>query len=192
MPFEPKWERHVGKVSATLVLGCPEMNSDEVSEILGIQPTFSNTCHENVTFSPGGVIGGKECLTWGYGTSSHISSTDINEHLRHLLTIFLPLKGRIEELRPQPFILVHIYWESTIASGPHIDARYIAGLAELGANLEIHVLKIDKVDEHLNRCPNYAPGEPKRNRSCYGTNRKCGNSRLQNAIGRDSELISID
>src|SRR5687767_12130314 len=99
MPSEPQWQRHVGMVSAILMLGCPEMNADEVTAVLGIQPTFSDTLQEDITFSPSGAFGGKECATWEYGTAERVSSTDINEHLRHLLLVFLPLKSRIEELR---------------------------------------------------------------------------------------------
>jgi len=39
MSLEPQWERHVGNVSATLNLFCLEKHPDELTEVLGIEPT---------------------------------------------------------------------------------------------------------------------------------------------------------
>ena len=143
------WKRHVGKVSATLTLLCPDAKPDELTAILGIQPTHTDLTHHPTTFTPTGLKGARDYALWRYDSASQVSSPDINEHLKHLLTLFLSLKSRIEEMRPRPGVMVSIYWESIVAStaGPQVDRECIAGLAELGASLDIHVVEIDKVDE---------------------------------------------
>ncbi len=125
------------------------MTAEQVTEALGIEPTEAQTAHEPANFGPCGVAGGQECTLWSYRTSSRVSSSDINDHLGHLLNVFLPLKSRIEDLRPIPCFSVSIYWESTIAgvAGPQINARCVCGLAGLGASLEIKVAKIEMVED---------------------------------------------
>ncbi len=149
MPFQPQWTRHVGKVSATLRFFCPGITKEQLTGSLGVEPTLAQTAYEPATFGPGGLKGAQDCTLWSYDTANKVSSSNINEHLRHLLTVFLPLKSRIEELRPPPHIFASVYWESTIAgiAGPRIDPRCISGLAELGAGLDITVAKIDAVED---------------------------------------------
>lgn len=112
-----------------------------------MQPTLAQTAHERAAFGPGGLTGAEDCTLWSYDTTK-ITASDVNEHLRHLLAVFLPIRSRIEELRPSPRIIVSVYWESTMAgvAGPQIDAECISGLAGLGASLHIKVAKIEKVD----------------------------------------------
>jgi hypothetical protein len=147
MPFNAEWKRHVGKVSATLRLFCPEKHPDDLTKILGIQPTDTGYDHTPATFTPSGLQGGQDCGMWCYDTSGSVSSPELSEHLRHLTKLFLPLKSRIEELRPRVWISVFVYWESTIAgiAGPTIGPDCLAGLAELGATLDICVAKIDEL-----------------------------------------------
>ena len=149
MNAPPHCERHVGKIQVTARLFCVGMKADEVTEALGVEPTEAQTAHEPANFGPGGLKGAQECSLWTYETAFKVRSSDINEHLGHLLDVFLPLRSRIEDLRPLPHISVSIYWESTIAgvAGPQIDARCIRGLAELGASLEIKVAKIERVED---------------------------------------------
>ena len=145
MEFQPEWTRHVGKVAATARFFCAEMTAEQVTEALGVEPTDAQTAQER----PGGVKGVRHATLWNYDSSSKITSTDLNNHVRHLLDVFLPLKSRIEELRPLPHITVCTYWESTIAgvAGPQLDAKCISGLAALGASLEIKVAKTEEVKD---------------------------------------------
>jgi hypothetical protein len=146
---QPEWIRHVGKVSATLQLYCARISGKELTEALGVQPTLAQTAHERAAFGPCGLTGAEDYTLWSYDTSTKVTAADVNEHLRHLLGVFLPIRSRIEELRPSPRILVCVYWESTMAgvAGPQIDAECISGLASLGASLHIKVAKIDKVGD---------------------------------------------
>jgi hypothetical protein len=149
MAFEAQWKRHVGKVSATLRFFCVEVHPDELTKLLGIQPTETSYDHSPAMFTSSGLQGGKNCGLWSYDTSGLLGSHEISEHLRHLLKLFLPLKSRIEELRPRPWIRIDIHWESTIAgiAGPHIQPDCLVGLGELGATLDIRVTKIDDIDD---------------------------------------------
>jgi hypothetical protein len=149
MALQAQWKRHVGKVSATVRFFSPGMGGTQLTEVLGVEPTLAQTAHEPAIFGPWGLKGADDCTFWSYDTATKVSSSDLNEHLRHLLTVFLPLKSRIEELRPPPHISVSVYWESTIAgiAGPQIDAACIAGLAALGAGLQIKVAKIDEIQD---------------------------------------------
>lgn len=143
MEFQSQWTRHVGKVAATARFFCLDLTADQMTEALGLQPTNTQTAHE----IPWDMKGVRRATLWNYDSSSKIASADLNEHVKHLLDVFLPLKSRIEEMRPVPHLTVCTYWESTIAgvAGPHLDAKCISGLAELGASLEIKVAKIEEV-----------------------------------------------
>jgi hypothetical protein len=145
MDYQPQWKRHVGKVSATVQFFCVDMTAVRVTDALGVEPTDAQTARERL----GSLQGIRDATLWSYDSSSKITSSDLNEHLKHLLDVFLPLKSRIEEFRPLPHITVSIYWESTMAGivGPHLDARFISALAELGASLDVKVAKIDEVEE---------------------------------------------
>jgi hypothetical protein len=118
------------------------MTAEQVTEALGIEPTDAQTAHER----PSRVKRARDATLWSYDSSSKITSSDLNDHVKHLLDVFLPLKSRIEELRPVPHMTVCTYWESTIAgiAGPQLDAKCISGLAALGASLEIKVAKIEE------------------------------------------------
>jgi hypothetical protein len=149
MAFQEQWKRHVGRVSVTARFFCPGISGEDITAALGVEPTLAQTAHEPATFGPAGLKGAQDYTLWSYDTATKVSSSNLNEHLRHLLTVFLPLKSRIEELRPLPRISVSVYWESTIAgiAGPQIDAECISGLAALGARMEIKVAKIDESED---------------------------------------------
>lgn len=152
MHSQPQWKRHVGKVAVTLRLSCFGMTAEHITEALGIEPTRAQTAHEPAHFGPWGLNGALDCTLWSYDTSSRVASSDVNEHIKHLVEVFLPLKSRIEELRPIPHISVSIYWESILAgiAGPQLNAQCVSGLATLGGSVEIKVVKIEEA-EGLNR-----------------------------------------
>jgi hypothetical protein len=145
MDYHPDWKRHVGKVAATAQFFCVDMTAQQVTDALGVEPTDAQTAQERI----GGLQGAREATLWRYDSSCKITSSDLNEHLKHLMDVFLPLKSRIEEFRPLPHISISIYWESTVAgvAGPQINAQCVSGLAALGATLHITVAKIDKVED---------------------------------------------
>jgi hypothetical protein len=81
----------------------------------------------------------EECGLWSYDSAQHLSSPDVREHLEHLLTVFRPLKSRLEEIVPRPNLFVHLRSAPINRRLPRIEARHIASLAELGAALTVEV-----------------------------------------------------
>jgi hypothetical protein len=149
MSIEAQWKSHVGKVSVRLELVGFDLQPDQLTTAFGLEPTLSDYTHVPAQFTPGGLLGGRGFGKWCYDTAAHLHSHDVNEHLRHLLGIFRPLRSQIDELRPRPALVVCVHYESTIAgtgAAPLIDADCIAGLAELGASLVVQVFKIDDAD----------------------------------------------
>jgi len=89
MEFQPQWIRHVGKVSATARFFCLDMTAEQITEALGVEPTDAQTTRER----PGGVKGSRDMTLSSYGSTSKITSSDLNDHVKHLLDVFLPLKS---------------------------------------------------------------------------------------------------
>ena len=139
---------HPGKVSATLTLFCFGATPDAITGNLGLQPTATDYIKPSpIYFTPKGNLPTREGATWSYETASKISSSEIEKHLRHLLSLFLPLKEKLKALQAK--VCVRIYWESILAgsslAGLQIPADCVEGIAELGATLDIQVVKISKV-----------------------------------------------
>lgn len=88
----------------------------------------------------------EECGLWSYDTARKITSPELAEHFDHLLSLFRPIRSRVEEIRPRPNIVVHVRCkpDSSVFSflSPRIDSRYITAFAELGASLRIELLKV--------------------------------------------------
>lgn len=126
MSSELQGKPYCEKVSVTLQFLGFDVESEEFSEIFGLEPTFVRR----------GI--------WCYETKPFISSRDVNEHLRYLLRTFLPFKSRIEELKAHVSVVVSIYWEtSTMAGGggPIIDCDCVVGLAQLGASMSFETFQ---------------------------------------------------
>ena len=127
--------------AASFVLVGFAMRPEAVTELLEIEATQSNVsvvrnCATNRK---------EECGLWSYDTGRHISSDDLGEHIEHLLGLFRPLKSRLEEIAPRPNAFMHVRcapWKSH--SLTRIDARHVAGIAELGAALRFEVLNLGK------------------------------------------------
>jgi hypothetical protein len=114
------------RVSATLQLLGFDVEAEEFSENLGLKPTFVRK----------GV--------WCYETKPFVSSRNVNEHLRYLLRLFLPVKSKIEDLRPNVTVTVCIHWETNMTAGgggPIVDNECILGLAQLEASVSFEVFQ---------------------------------------------------
>ncbi len=118
------------------------MRPDEVTESLGIQPSFAE-----VSYVARCDTGRKEeCGLWSYDTAKCISSDDIRDHIEHLLRTFLPLKNRIDETRPLPKVFVHVRCQPPSLlrpeRAPRIEANHISGLAALNAALTVEITRV--------------------------------------------------
>src|SRR5260221_535526 len=102
------WKQIKRGVSATFQMACDEVKADEITMLLGIRPTETDIADLPIRFTPDGLVGGKNVCVWTYETSPHVSSANISDHVRHLVRTFLPLKSRLEEMRPVPRISVRL------------------------------------------------------------------------------------
>ncbi len=148
MPLPGQLQRFVGKVSATLELTCFEYECSAISDLLQVQPTWTSPLHfSSSTHLPAPWKNG---CAWHYDTARSVSSTNVSEHVQHLLSVFLPIKSRVEEMRPSPLINISVYWECsafgvTGMTGPQFTADDLKGMAELGATLEVKVIEKNEI-----------------------------------------------
>ena len=145
MPTIGQSQRFVGKVSATLELRCLEHGCANITELLGIAPTEASPLE--VAGSPDHPLAWMNGCYWCYDSASRINSTKVSDHIRHLSSMFLPIKSQIEELRPIPQIKISVYWECSNLgvsglTGPQFSPNDLKALAELGASLEVKVIAI--------------------------------------------------
>jgi hypothetical protein len=86
---------------------------------------------------------------WHYDSAAKVTSTNVSDHVHHLLSLFLPIKSRIEELRPPPRINISVYWQCSSfgvqgLTGPQFNTDDLRGMTELGARLEVKVIVIEQ------------------------------------------------
>jgi hypothetical protein len=141
-------QRFVGKVSATLELTCFDYESSSITDLLQVQPTWTSAYE--IGCSPQGPPPWNKGCAWHYDTASHISSTKVSDHIQHLLSLFLPIKSRIEEMRPPARINISVYWECTAfgvegLTGPEFESKDLKGMAELGAKLMVKVIETNEI-----------------------------------------------
>ncbi len=145
-----QWQRFVGKVSATLELTCFDYDCSHVTDLLELQPTWTSLLE--IDRSPQHAAPWKTGCAWHYDSASRLSSTKVSDHVQHLLSLFLPIKSRMEEMRPPPRIKISVHWECsafgvTGLTGPQFNADDLKGMAELGAQLEVKVIEKNEITE---------------------------------------------
>src|SRR5712671_2654993 len=109
MSLPGQLQRFVGKVSATLELTCFDYECSHITDLLEIQPTWTSPLQ--IGGSPQHPAPWKTGCAWHYDSASSISSTKVSDPVQHLLSLFLPIKSRMEEMRPPPRINISVYWE---------------------------------------------------------------------------------
>ena len=129
------------KTSVSLSLVAFGMQPDAVTEGLGVEPTCTDVSYVRRC----GSERKEECGLWSYDTVRSIESSDVAEHLDYLMNLFRPLKSRLEEIRPRPNVFVEVRCEAESKLGsiraPQVEARHIAGIAEMGAALKVVLLE---------------------------------------------------
>jgi hypothetical protein len=145
-----EWQRFVGKVSATLELTCFDCECSSVTDLVQIQPTWTSPLI--IKASPQDPPPGRTGCAWHHDASSTISSTKVSDHIQHLLSRFVPIKSRLEEMRPPPWIKVSLYWACspfgvTGEVGPEFTPKDVKGMAELGARLQVKVIVKNEIRE---------------------------------------------
>jgi hypothetical protein len=127
-------------ISASLTLVGYDVRPEDVTSTLGVQPTSTDVTHFPAKFVGSAVCGGRDCGMWSYKTSVVVATSDVGEHLRHLLHLFRPLRSRIEEFNPRLRVFIHLRSRSTNGISPRIEPDCIAGMAELGACFTVELI----------------------------------------------------
>jgi len=131
------------RTSATLQLLCVGLTVEDINTMLELQPTWAEPWEGGVHFTENGMMDGKDGCFWHFEVT-HPTSVEGNDQLRHLLRLVLPLRSRLEEMRPSPRITICVCWDTTSTFGllaPEVAPDCIRGLAELGARLQIEVIE---------------------------------------------------
>jgi hypothetical protein len=92
----------------------------------------------------------KSGCAWHYDSASRVTSTKVSDHVQHLLALFVPIKSRIEEMRPIPRRQVSVYWECKPVAlkglaGPEFTIEDLRGIVELGARLQVKVIETNEI-----------------------------------------------
>src|SRR5205085_7761667 len=124
-----------------------ERGCSSITDVLQIQPTEALPLE--VAGGPDHPLAWRNGCVWYYDSSSKISSTNVSDHVQHLLALFLPIKSRMEEMRPLPRINISVSWECshfgvTGSTGPLLSAKDLRGIAELGASFEVRVILVEE------------------------------------------------
>jgi hypothetical protein len=112
------------------------MRPEAVTEGLGVEPTCTDVSYVRRC----GTGRKEECGLWSYDTAEAVKSRDVREHLEHLLSVFRPLRSRLEEIRPRPNVIVEVRCEAERLRPlrlPPLEPRHVEGIAELGAALKV-------------------------------------------------------
>ena len=144
MVTKPKTPADV--ISASLTLVGYDLRPEDVTTTLGIQPTSTDATHFPARFIGSAVCGGRDCGMWSYETAAVVATSDVGEHLRHLLHLFRPLRSRIEEFNPR----LRVFYPPAVEIGERNWSRSssfasdradcIAGMAELGACFTVELI----------------------------------------------------
>jgi hypothetical protein len=135
------------RVSAALTFVGYDLCPQDLTQILGIEPSYTDATPLPARFKPGGISPARDCGLWCYDTAAHVTSKDIGEHIRHLLRLFGPLKSRIEDVLPPLNLFVHIKCQplfsvaSSRSVSPRLDRDCIAGMAQLGATVTVELIQ---------------------------------------------------
>jgi len=157
MPTIGHSERIIGKVSATLEITCLECSCSSITDQLEIQPTWTGPVETFETFgSSQDSLLRKSGCAWHYDSASRVNSPKVSDHIQHLLSLFVPIKSRIEEMRPIPRLQVSVYWECkptalTGLAGPELTIEDLRGIVELGADVKVKVIATDEIEGYLRK-----------------------------------------
>lgn len=134
-------QSQIEKISASLTLVGFGLRPEYLTDILGIQPSYTDVSY--VTRC--GTSRKEECGLWSYDTTTCVSSRDVRKHIEYLLELFRPLRSRLEEIMPRPKVFVHVKCQAASImqplQAPRIDAALVTGLADLGAALTVELVK---------------------------------------------------
>jgi len=141
---------HIRKVEVGFIISGKNLNPQEITNALGIQPDHSAACGDERRNLKGALLASHDAGFWRLDTSAKVQSKDINDHFRYLLSLLLPHRDAILKLSQEGDIYFDILWQSTYlyaGTGPIIDRDCLQGVSQLQASMGFDIYQIDDEEE---------------------------------------------
>jgi len=114
----------------TLRIFSESMHPDEISLILGIDPTVAKPRDSNSKYRPR-----RETNFWGWETKS-CDSTDNLDHIKKVIELLTGREDRLDKLRALGCELdLYSYWVGDGQGGPSLDIATMRSLCNLGLEI---------------------------------------------------------
>lgn len=151
--WNPLYLSHIGRVKADYTLSAPDLDPDEITRKLSIQPDASGRRGDPRLNGKGEPMGGDEREGWWQISSDGLDSKDINAHLDSLLARLLPQEQVILEVikEGQTESYFDILWESSYlyaGTGPILETRTVNGIGRLNASIGFDIYQIDSEEKN--------------------------------------------
>ena len=149
--WNPLYLSHIGRVRADFTLSSPDLDPDEITHRLSMQPGSSSRRGEPRINAKGEPTGTTEKDSWWQINSQNVESKDINVHIQSLLELLLPHEQEISRLVEQDRVESYfgVLWESSYlyaGTGPILEEASISGIARLKASIGFDIYQIDSDD----------------------------------------------
>jgi hypothetical protein len=141
---------HIRKVAVGFIISGKNLNPQEITNALGLQPDLSATRGDEQRNLKGALLAPYDAGFWRLDTKAKVQSKDINDHFRYLLSILLPHRDAILNLSQEGDIYFDVLWQSTYlyaGTGPIIDRDSLQGISQLQASMGFDIYQIDEEEE---------------------------------------------
>jgi hypothetical protein len=150
MSLNPLYEEHIREVTVAFDLTAPDLDPDAVSEVVGINPTWSARRGDERRSYTGHLLDPHDEGWWQLSSRDTIDSKDINDHFRYLLTRLLPHEDYICEVGEEGESSFGFLWKSTYlyaGTGPMLARDCVAGVARLNAEIGFDIYQVNEKEE---------------------------------------------
>jgi len=139
---------HIGRVRVSFYVSAPDLNPDEVTAAIGVEPDFKARRGDERRNYGGQVVSPHEKGVWMISTKGRVNSKDVNKHFFLLLRILLPHQEALARLVQQVNgeTDFDVLWESSYlyaGTGPLLSRDAIKGASELEAAIGFDIYQIE-------------------------------------------------
>ena len=141
---------HIGRVRVNFLIAAPDLNPQEVTAVLGIQPDKVAQRGDERRNAAGALLSPHEGGFWLLSSKGRVDgelhSKDLNQHLMFLLKLLLPHRESILRFAGSGETYFDVLWESSYlyaGTGPVIRPECIEGIAQLAASLGFDIYQIE-------------------------------------------------
>lgn len=138
---------HIRQVRVSFSISGQSLLPEQVTKAIGIQPDQSAQKGDEKRNNQREIIGVHSESFWVLSTEGKIESKDINDHLRHLLSLLLPYRETILKFAEDGETYFDVLWKSTYlyaGTGPVIERGCLYGVAQLGAGMGFDIYQVDE------------------------------------------------